>query len=414
MVAMSRRWVIFYITSSNFFLSQFYRASNAVIANDLLVDLSLDTKGLGTISAAFFYAFALTQIPISILLDRIGPRRMMTGLSLVGIVGAFIFASANSMGMGLLGRILLGIGMACNLMGTLKLMTVWFKPTTFATLTGAIFSIGTAGNMAATTPMVFLVNAVGWRDAFVIIGVINLFLVLGLYLTVRDNPPEKLFTPPEKAPQNIQSAFSGLLFLFKKKEYWIISMSSFIGYGIYGSFQTLWAGPYLTEVMGLSVMNAGHLIFLMNVGAILGAPVWGALSDRFFKTRKWVVTGGLLIVILIMLLFAGLPVGTGFALLMLIFVSFGFFRATGGLMYVHIKEIVPLSMAGTAMTGINFFTMIGPAFFLQGLGILMQTLYPGSSRGPEAFVASFLVCAFCLLMVAVAYAFTRDTMKKDV
>ena len=411
MVPMSRRWLIFFITSSNFFLSQFYRASNAVIANDLLVDLSLDTKGLGTISAAFFYAFALTQIPISILLDRIGPRRMMTGLSLLGIAGAFIFANAHSMGMGLLGRILLGVGMACNFMGTLKLLTVWFKPATFATLAGAIFSIGTVGNMAATTPMVFLVHAVGWRYSFEIIAVVNILLVLALYVVVRDNPPGEPSAGPEKTPQRVQSAFSGLLFLFRKKEYWIISVGSFVSYGIYAAFQTLWAGPYLTEVMGMSVMKAGHLIFLMNAGAIFGSPVWGALSDRFFKTRKWIITGGLVFVILIMLLFAGLPIGAGFAVLALLFVSLGFFRATAALMYVHIKESMPLPMAGTAMTGINFFTMIGPAFFLQGLGILMQSLYPLSSRGPDAFMASFLFCAFCLSVVAVAYAFTKDTMR---
>ena len=97
---MTRRWLIFLITSANFFLSQFYRATNAVIADDLLNDLSLDTAGLGTISAAFFYAFALTQIPISILLDRIGARRMMTGLSLLGIGGALLFSMAHSQGMG--------------------------------------------------------------------------------------------------------------------------------------------------------------------------------------------------------------------------------------------------------------------------------------------------------------------------
>ncbi len=410
---MSRRWFIFFITAANFFLSQFYRASNAVIANDLLVDLSLDTKGLGTIGAAFFYAFALTQIPISMLLDRIGPRRMMTGLSLVGIAGAFIFAGAHSMGWGLTGRALLGVGMACNFMGTLKLMTVWFKPAAFATLSGVIFSIGTLGNIAATTPMVFLVNAVGWRYSFVIIAVLNTVLVAALYVVVRDNPPvAPSASAEENPPQKGQSAFSMLLLLFKKKEYWIISVATFVSYGIYAAFQTLWAGPYLTEVMGMSVLNAGHLIFFMNVGAIFGAPAWGALSDRFFKTRKWVVTGGLGIFLLIMLLFAGFPIGTGFGILALLFLSLGFFRASSALMYVHIKESMPLSMAGTAMTGINFFTMVGPAFFLQGLGYLMQSLYPAASRGPDAFTASFLVCAFCLVAVTAAYTFTKESIRR--
>jgi len=198
----------------------------------------------------------------------------------------------------------------------------------------------------------------------------------------------------------------------KKKEYWIISLASLVSYGVYGAFQTLWAGPYLMEAMGQSVMNAGHLILLMNLGAISGGPVWGVLSDRILKTRKWLVSGGLLIVVVMVLLMAGLPGGTGFLALALLFFSFGFFRATGLLIYVHIKEIMPLEMAGTAMTGINFFTMIGPALFLQGLGIFMQSLYPESSRGAEAFTASFLVCAFCSFLVAVFYLFTRDTMHR--
>jgi len=411
---MSRRWFIFLITSANFFLSQFYRASNAVIANDLLADLSLDTRGLGTISAAFFYAFALTQIPISIFLDRIGPRKMMTGLSLLGIAGALIFSYAHSIGPGLVGRTLLGMGMACNLMGTLKLLTVWFGPATFATLSGVIFSIGTLGNMAAATPLVLLVNAMGWRQAFMVIAGVNLLLVLILYVVVRDTPPDRLSTSPKELFPDFRRVFSGLALLLKKKEYWIISLASLVSYGVYGAFQTLWAGPYLMEAMGQSVMNAGHLILLMNLGAISGGPVWGILSDRILKTRKWLISGGLLILVLMVLLMAGLPMGTGFLVLAFLFFSFGFFRATALLMYVHIKEIMPLEMAGTAMTGINFFTMIGPALFLQGLGIFMQSLYPESSRGVEAFTASFLVCAVCSFLVAVFYLFTRDTVQRRV
>jgi sugar phosphate permease len=306
---MHRRWAIFLITSANFFLSQFYRATNAVIADHLLLDLSLDTKGLGTLSAAFFYAFAITQIPITLFLDRVGPRLMMTGLSLLGIAGALIFAGADSFSMGLLGRILLGVGMACNLMGTLKLLTAWFSPTTFATLTGIVFSIGTVGNMAATVPLAFMVDLMGWRHSFVAIAGVNLGLVLALYLVVRDAPEHK---PAERIvgmTNKRNNPFSGLTAIFKNRTYWIISLTTFTGYGIYAAFQTLWAGPYLMEVMGFDVMNAGQVILLMNVGAIAGGPVWGWLSDRIFHTRKWVVTGSTALVIVILLVLAVLSFG---------------------------------------------------------------------------------------------------------
>ncbi|MBU0734202.1 MAG: MFS transporter, partial [Proteobacteria bacterium] len=275
---MPRRWLIFLITSANFFLSQFYRASNAVIAGDLLNDLSLDTQGLGAISAAFFYAFALTQIPISIFLDRIGPRRMMTGLSLIGIGGALLFSMAHSQETGLMGRALLGMGMACNLMGTLKLLTVWFSPSSFATLTGIVFSIGMVGNMAATTPLVLLVNAMGWRDSFLVIAGVNLLLVLALYLAVRDHPSDGTPGKPKDGSAPIGPSLSNLVLLFKKKEYWIISIGSLVSYGVFAAFQTLWAGPYLMEVMGQSDINTGHIILLMNLGAVAGGPLWGVLS----------------------------------------------------------------------------------------------------------------------------------------
>jgi sugar phosphate permease len=404
---MPRRWLIFIIACSLFFLSQFYRVSNAVIAPQLLRDLSVDTRGLGLISASFFYAFALTQVPISLLLDKIGPRSMMTALSAIGIFGAVIFSWADSLAFGVAGRVLLGIGMACNLMGTYKLLTLWFSPKAFATLAGIVVALGTAGNMVATTPLVILVDQMGWRSGFQLIAAINLILTLLFYAIVRDRPSENIADSPT-ATMDIQQSLGNLRKLFAKKDYWIISLATFARYGIFAAFQALWAGPYLMEVMGYSALTTGNLIFLLTVGMILGAPCWGTVSDRVFKTRKWVIVAGSISILVTMLILALIPPGTSVAVLSPLFFCLGFFNATGLLMYTHIKELVPSEMAGAAMTGINFFTMIGPAIFLQGLGILMQTLYPEASRGPEAFNAAFTVCIISLLFVLVSYCFTKE------
>ena len=167
---MSKAWAVFFLSSANFFLSQFYRSTNAVIAPQLIADLRLDTEDLGLLSAAFFYAFGLAQIPITVFLDRIGARAMMTGFSLLGIAGALVFSWADSLATGILGRALLGVGMACNLMGTLKLLTLWFDPLRFATLSGIVLAVGTLGNMAATSPFVLLVDWVGWRQAIQVLA----------------------------------------------------------------------------------------------------------------------------------------------------------------------------------------------------------------------------------------------------
>jgi nitrate/nitrite transporter NarK len=406
---MSKAWGVFTLASANFFLSQFYRSTNAVIAPQLLRDLSLSTEDLGLLSAAFFYAFGLAQIPITVLLDRVGARRMMTGFSLVGVAGAFVFSLADSLAVGILGRALLGIGMACNLMGTLKLLTLWFDPVRFATLSGIVFSLGTLGNMAATSPFVILVEWMGWREAIQVLAGVTLVLVMLFYIVVRDNPDDlaqKQSTT--RAPDSPSHILGDLRLLFRNKDYWIISYGTFVRYGVFAAFQTLWAGPFLMDGIGLSPVSAGHLIFLINVGLLLSSPLWGAVSDRILKTRKWLVCWDLVVLTLLLALTARTGGDTGLPILVALFFSFGFFQP-GTLMYVQVKEIMPLRMAGTAMTGVNFFTMVGAAFFLQTLGGLMQFLYPEASRSLPAFHIAFLLCAAFMASVSVLYAFTKDT-----
>ena len=406
---MPHRWIIFILATLHFFLSQFYRTSNAVIAPELIHDLSLDTQGLGLMSASFFYGFAVTQIPISLLLDKVGPRKLMTLLSLLGILGAFIFSLADSLGMGLVGRILLGIGMACNLMGTFKLLTEWFSPLIFATLTGLVISIGTLGNILATTPLVMLVEQIGWRHSFQMIAGINLILTLTLYRVVRDRPSHTIRNPSNMEPTiSFKQAFSNLAMILKNRDYWIISVATFVRYGTFAGFQALWAGPFLMEVMGYSAVKAGNLILLMTVGLIIGSPFWGALSDRILKTQKWIVVSCLGILAGIVLGLMLIPADASLVVVVFTFFAFGFFSSAGLLMYPHIKDLVPSEMAGAAMTGVNFFNMMGPAIFLQGLGIMMQALYPQASRGPAAFDAAFLVCMLSLMVAGGLYIFTRD------
>ena len=261
--------------------------------------------------------------------------------------------------------------------------------------------------------MVLLVELVGWRQAFMLIAGVNLILVMALWLMVRDTPPGLSDENVAEPSENRSNALSGLLALFKNRAYWIISLTSFVGYGIFAAVQTLWAGPYLTEVMGLTVMNAGNVILMLNVGALIGGAAWGWLSDRVFHSRKWVILGGMVVYLMVLLVMVMISSNISFVILMILFLSFGFFRSSGVLLYVHIKETMPAQMAGTAMTGINFFTMIGPAVFLQGLGMLMQHLHPHASRGPEAFRTSFLVCSALILMVSILYISTKDTFPKN-
>lgn len=397
-----------------FILSQFYRASIAVITPDLILDLGLDTRGLSLISASFFYTFAIMQIPISMYLDAIGPRMAMTMLSLLGVAGALVFACGESIDTLVAGRLLMGAGMACNLMGALKLITLWFGPLRFATMSALVLSFGTLGNMAAATPLVLMVQSMGWRTTFIVFSGINLLLTVVFFMVVKDRPKGPgLGEIPRAVSADFRQIRANIGNLLREKDYWIISLTTFCRYGIFAAVQSLWAGPYLMTVIGISPVASGNLLLLMGAGMIVGSPLCGWFSDSLFKTRKGVIIPGLTGMSLVLAILACLSPGANLMVLSLLFFSFGFFTSSGQIVFAHIKERMPMESAGTAMTGVNFFTMVGVAAFLQGLGYLMQYLYPGESLGVPAFRAAFLFCTACLVFTTLLYCFTVETLGKS-
>jgi predicted MFS family arabinose efflux permease len=294
--------------------------------------------------------------------------------------------------------------MACNLMGPLKLLTEWFPPRTFATASGLLYAIGTLGNIVAATPLVLLVEQFGWRLSFQAIIAVHLLITLALFWVVPERPQVK----SAALASTTGSPFGNLGILGRSKDYWIISVGTFVRYGTHAALQTLWAGPLLMEALGFSPVQAGNILMAMNIGLIVGGPMWGAVSDRIFETPKWIIAGGLLMLALITSILRALPPGTSALLAGAIFLAFGIASASGMHVYAHIKALVPKDMAGAAMSGTNFFTMMGPAVFLQGLGIAMQGLYPEASRGPQAFGTALLICVVCQAAIGTLYLFTRS------
>ena len=410
----SRQWIVFIFAGTLFVLSQFYRSSVAVIAPNLIQDLTLDSWELSTVSASFFYGFALMQIPVGIFLDSIGPRITMTLLTLVAVIGALVFSYGESYYSLTLGRALLGIGMACNFMGGLKLITIWFNPKQFATLSALIVSIGTAGNIAAATPLVFMVQIMGWRNSFITMSAVTFFIIILFFLLVSDKPvTQKTENTQKTSKPGIKDTMKSARMLFSQKDFWIISFSTFCRYGIYASVQALWAGPYLTKVAGFSSVTAGNILLLMSIGLIIGCPLSGYLSDIIFNSRKKIIIPGLCGMAGILWFLVFLPAETGPVILSILFFGFGLFSGSGQIMYAHIKEQVPHQNAGMAMTAINFFTMAGVAVFLQGMGALMKILHPGASLGVSAFKSAFIFCAVCLTIISAIYMWTKETSKRQ-
>ena len=398
-----RAWAVFWIGSAGFVLSMFYRLSITVISPELARDLNLNTVQLSQLSAAFFYAFALSQIPIGMALDSIGPRAVVLGLNSAGLAGAVFFALAQTAGQAYWARILIGIGMSGNLMGMLTLLAAWFPAQRFATIAGLFVGIGSAGSMLAATPLALLARAFGWRGSFLVISLINALQVLSFLVFVRDRPPEK-----DRSATSGAHPLKGLWLVLKFPAYWWISIGAFFRYGCLTALQGLWAGPYLINGLGFSTLEAGNALFFMGLSYMVGLPLSGRFSDRIVRTRKWVILPSLFITALfflsLMVWSRGAPTGA----LYLVFFALGFFTAPGQIMYSHIKELVPPQVMSTAMTGINLFTMLGAAFLMQAMGLVVAA-GPQGLNSPEGFAPAWVLCAAGLGLSGFLYLLVPDS-----
>ncbi len=389
-------------------LSQFYRVSNAVIAPNLIQDLGLDAETLGLLGGAYFYSFALLQIPMGPMLDRIGPRIIITSFLMIGTLGAFVFAFGNSFFVAFLGRILIGAGMASVLMGSMKVFMLRFSPDKFVTLVGLIQAVGTSGNILAASPLALLTSTIGWRMSFVLVGAVTAILAIAAYrvLGERKTQDGEPFLPPSSKPQ--LGVLPSIRLILGSLAFWQISFLAFFRYGTFVGLQGLWLGPYLIDIKGYSPVQAGNLIILLAVGIIVGGPIAGWLSDRTFHSRKGVALGGLSLYCLSLFPLIGVlkiqnQIGFG-----LLFFFIGFFCSFGMVTYAHAKELFPVAISGTAMTLVNFFTMAGGAIFMPALGKIIQ-LFPviNQTYPAEAYHLSFLVCFLGMVASLIFYAFSQ-------
>jgi sugar phosphate permease len=395
-----------------FLLSQFYRTSSAVIAIDLMHDLQLNAQTLGLLSSIFFYAFALVQLPMGAAMDLFGAKRTLVILALVGFFGAVLFASAKNLAMAMMGRALIGVGMACGLMGTLKLLVNWYPENAFGTASGMILSVGTLGVIAATAPLAEVVARVGWRAAFYGMSACHLVIVVWIVFKVREAPEktwheDKSASSHKKFADEVASTRDFLL-VFKHPSFWLISATTFVRYGTYVAISGLWAGPFLREIHHFSLIKSGNYLLAFPLGFIIGGPVIGYLSDKILKSRQRVVVFGMAGYSLMMLPLCIAAESIPNWLLLASFAGMGFFTSSGGIMYANIKELLPKRISGLAMTGVNFFTMMGAASFQYGIGTFIKHLSGTSALTPQAFYWGFRLCFMASIIGVVCYLFVKE------
>lgn len=282
------RRIVFGIVLTSFVLSFFHRTAPAAIASELARTFSINAAVLGTLAATYFYVYTVLQIPVGVLADTLGPRRLLSSGSLIAAVGSLAFALAPGWEIAAVGRTLVGIGVSVAFISILKITATWFPADRFATLNGLTMFAGNAGAVVAGAPLGWLVTHTSWRSVFVALALLSALLGVATWLFVRDTPQQRGFAPVAPTPSTSAPRVrwtSALWSVLRNPSTW---PGFFVNVGIGGSylaFAGLWAVPWLEFAYGMSRVEAAQHASALLFGVAVGSLIVGWLSDRVGKRR---------------------------------------------------------------------------------------------------------------------------------
>jgi sugar phosphate permease len=399
------RWAVFLVISLVYFFVYFHRVSTSVIAQDILTAFNANATALGFMSSMYFYLYAFEQPVVGYFTDRLGARRVIAYCTLIAAAGCFLFALAPSIGWAAAGRALIGIGVGGVYVPAVKAFSQWFRSNEFATMVGLLLAVGNIGAIIATTPLAWAVSTWGWRMSFHIIGGISVALALAVLFLIKDFKASSDSNRGEHRSEPAGDEAVKIPFYrpLLSSQFWIIGMTFFGAYGIVMTFQGLWATPYLMVSFETDRMTASKLNMLIPIGFIIGAPLFGWLADRLFRSKVQVMISlmGILTVSWAGIVF-GMSLGVVFVSLVLLIMG----MAIGGfisLIWTHIRDITPARSLGTFSGLINPAPFLGVAVFQVLTGFMLGGAAPvNGAYLPGAYKSSFMLCFLvscgCLLL----------------
>ena len=414
------RWVVFCLLAFGYLLVYFHRLCPAVVALDMQADLQSSGALLGFLAAAYFYPYALMQLPSGLLSDSWGPRKTITVFFALAGAASIFLGTVESLGLAILARILVGLGVAMLFVPTMKVMTNWFKTEEFASMTGILMAVGGLGAYSASRPLAWLSDKMGWRGSFIAIGIVTLVVAAAIWFLVRNKPEDMGFAvvkqPDQKHPQNGKTIglAQGMKMVLSSGSFWVLAAWFFFSFCIFFSFGGLWGGPYLMHVYGLSKAEAGNILGMLALAMIVGSPFLGWLSDKIFRSRKKVIVLASIMTLGLTIPLAFFPAAMNRPALYLLCFLLGLFNsAIVVVAFTSAKELFPVEIAGTSVGLANLFPFLGGAVAPPILGAILEAQGKTAAGYPAQAYAKAFLLYFIFALIALGLAcFLKETMSK--
>lgn len=392
-VGRARAWAAFLLGTMYFGYAFAQRVAPSVMTGELMRDLAVGGAALGGLSAFYFYTYAGIQLPVGMLIDRFGPRKLLSTALLLCAFASIGFAWSETVVGASIGRAFIGGTVAFGFVGTLTIATYWFPPSRFAMLSGIVLAVGMLGAMAGQAPLRMLVESIGWRDTMLALGAVGALLGILLYLVVPNRPRERSSGSGNRHP------LAGLREVIANPQSWLCAAVGFGPTSTLLAFSGLWAVPWLSTVLGLPVSRAAAIASAVFVGWAIGAPLLGWVSDHIGRRKPVILVGlTLSLVSLCLIIFGGIA---STPVLVTLFFLNGVGSCAMVVCFGAVRELNRRENSATALGLMNMF-VVGSGAILQPLiGWLLDVNWAGEMlEGARIYDAGAYSVAFTTLVAA--------------
>jgi predicted MFS family arabinose efflux permease len=354
-----------------------------------VADLGLSYAAAGTIQTAYFWTYTLVQVPVGVVADRWGTRRVMLVSMALLTLGVVAFALSQTFGGSIAARMLVGLGAAAVWVPAMRLVIEWFPPGERARATGAVSAGGGIGGTLGLLLVPLLAASWGWRWAYGGTAALALLTLVLIALCLRRGP---------EAAQTV-GAGGGLATVLAARVLWPFHLLVFFQYGAYFSFLTF-LPSFLVTVLGATAAEAGAITGLITAGTIVSWPLAGWLSD-LQRRRKPLTLLSQVANVLVCLAFAFAVPHLGLGAAAATAAAFGILVGGMILPFVMVVELFPPQLAATAAGVTNAACFVGGMILPIVLGRLVDLT--------GGFAASFLLAAALEAMALVCGVFVKET-----
>jgi MFS family permease len=388
------------------------RVSPSVMTAELMREFSVGATALGSLSAFYFYTYAAIQLPVGMLTDRFGPRKLMSAAAGLCAFATIGFALSDSIVTASIGRALIGGTVAFAFVGTLSIAGYWFKSSRYTLLAGLLQSAGMCGAIFGQAPLRQLVESLGWRGTMTVLAGVAVLLSILLFVLVPRRSADQLADASHtssdegsiKDSSSQAKLLDGLKSVSSNLQTWICAI---IGFGLAATmlgFGALWSVPWLTTVHGYSTVQAGGIASMMFVGWAVFSPFVGWLSDKIGRRNPVMMLGALLCLLSFAVLIIYTPNATSMIMCLIFLSGAGGCTMTAG--FSSVRELNLPDFSSTALGLMNMFIVGAGAVVQPLIGWLLDKNWDGRLvEGARVYSEQAFTTALMSLLVVTSFAF---------